>query len=64
MKGVVTSIDSTTLVVERGSAKHKQHMTFALDTDTHRDGDITVGSTVSVRYRTERKFSWRSTPSR
>ena len=53
MKGVVKSIDATTLIVERGSGKHKQHMTFALDTDTHRDGDIKAGSTVSVRYRTE-----------
>ena len=50
VRGVVKSVDANTLVVERGAGKNKKEMTFALDSSTHRTGDITVGSTVSVRY--------------
>ena len=53
MRGTVKSIDATTVVVERGSGKHKQAMTFSLDSSTHREGDITVGSMVSVKYKSE-----------
>jgi uncharacterized protein DUF5666 len=53
MKGVVKSIDETSMVVERGSGKNKQNMTFTLDSSTHRGGDIKVGETVNVHYRTD-----------
>src|SRR5262245_35069802 len=52
-EGVVKSIDPTTLIVEKGTGKGKKDMTFALDSTTVKSGDITVGSTVAVRYRTE-----------
>ncbi len=50
VRGVVKSMDANTLVVERGTGKNKKEMTFALDSSTHRTGDINVGSTVAVRY--------------
>jgi hypothetical protein len=49
VRGVVKSVDANTLVVER-AGKNKKELTFALDSSTHRSGDIAVGSTVSVRY--------------
>jgi hypothetical protein len=52
-RGVVKSIDANTLVIERGKKKNKKDMTFALDTTTHRDGDINVGSTVAVHYKND-----------
>jgi len=53
MKGIVKSIDDTSMVVERGSGKNKQDMTFVLDSSTHRGGTIKVGETVNVHYRTD-----------
>jgi hypothetical protein len=53
VRGVVKSVDPTTLVIERGSGKNKKDMTFAMDGATHRNGEINVGSTVAVRYKTE-----------
>jgi hypothetical protein len=53
IRGVVKSVDSNTLVVERGAGKKKREMTFALDNTTHRDGDINVGSTVRVHYKND-----------
>jgi hypothetical protein len=53
IRGVVKSVDSNSLVVERGAGKKKTEMTFALDTTTHRAGDINVGSTVAVRYKND-----------
>jgi hypothetical protein len=52
-RGVVKSVDSNSLVIERGTGKKKAEMTFALDTTTHRAGDINVGSTVAVRYKND-----------
>jgi hypothetical protein len=52
VRGVVKSVDPTTLVIERGGKK-KKDMTFAMDAATHRNGEINVGSTVAVRYKTE-----------
>jgi hypothetical protein len=51
MHGVVKSMDANTLVVEQ--SKSKKDMTFAMDDSTHKNGDISVGSTVEVRYKTE-----------
>jgi len=52
-RGVVKSVDSNSLVIERGTGKKKADMTFALDATTHRAGDINVGSTVAVRYKND-----------
>ena len=51
-RGVVKSVDSNSLVIER-VGKKKKEMTFALDATTHRAGDIDVGSTVAVRYKND-----------
>lgn len=48
-RGVVTSIDATTLVIARFAQRGQ--MTFSLTPSTQREGTIVVGSTVSVRYR-------------
>jgi hypothetical protein len=52
-RGVVKSIDSNNLVIERKAGKKKTELTFALDGTTHRAGDINVGSTVAVRYKND-----------
>jgi hypothetical protein len=51
-RGVVTFVGSTTLVVER-SPRYGGNMTFLLNPSTERDGNVKVGSTVEVRYRTD-----------
>jgi hypothetical protein len=48
-RGVVQSIDSTTLIVSR--PRNRGDIAFKLSPATHREGTIVVGSTVSVRYR-------------
>jgi len=53
IRGVVKSVDTNTLVIERGTGNKKSDMTFAMDASTHRTGEINVGSTVAVRYKTE-----------
>ena len=53
-KGIVKSVDATTLVITR-SPKNGREMTFVLNSSTERDGNVTVGSTVEVRYRAEAK---------
>lgn len=53
IRGVVRSIDSDSLVIERGAGKKKKEMTFTLDAATRREGDINVGSTVAVRYKND-----------
>ena len=50
VKGVVKSIDASSLVISRSG---KSDMTFTVNADTKRDGSPAVGSSVSVRYRTE-----------
>jgi hypothetical protein len=52
-RGVVRSIDATTLVVAR--PKSRGDIVFKLSPTLHRDGQIKAGSTVSVRYRDEGK---------
>ena len=53
-KGVVKSVDRTTLVVTR-SRQYGHEITFVLNPSTQQAGTVTVGSTVEVRYRTEGK---------
>jgi hypothetical protein len=47
--GTVKSIDDTRLVIARPGKKGGE-MTFAVGPSTHREGTVTVGSKVSVRY--------------
>ena len=53
IRGVVKSIDSNSLIIERGAGKSKKDTTFVLDAATRREGDINVGSTVAVRYKSD-----------
>jgi len=52
VEGVVKSVDASTLVITK-SGKKGGEMSFKLDTTTQRDGSITTGSPVSIRYRME-----------
>lgn len=52
-RGVVKTIDSTTLVITRG--RNQKEMTFSLNSATRREGTIAVGSPVSVRFEHEGK---------
>lgn len=51
VKGVVKSVDGSSLVITRG----KKDMSFVLDSATVKEGTPAAGSDVSVRYRTEGK---------
>jgi hypothetical protein len=53
-RGVVKSIDESTMVITRSGASHGE-MTFAVNASTHREGTIAAGAPVSVRYREEGK---------
>ena len=50
VRGVVKSMTATALVVVP-SRRNTNEMTFVLSPLTHREGQMTVGATVSVRYR-------------
>src|SRR5258705_13000750 len=50
IRGVVKSMSQTALVVVP-SRRNTNEMTFVLSPLTHREGQMTVGATVSVRYR-------------
>lgn len=54
VRGVVKSMDDTSLVIAR-SDKKAENLTFVVDPSTVHEGAIAVGSTVSVRYRTDGK---------
>jgi hypothetical protein len=51
--GVVKSGDATSLVITHMNGKKSEEVSFALNSTTTKKGDLTVGSTVDVRYRTE-----------
>jgi hypothetical protein len=53
-RGVVKSIDDTTLVVTRTGGRHAE-MVFALNSSTQRTGAIAAGTAVTIRYRDEGK---------
>ena len=53
MRGIVTSIDASSIVIAAGSGKRARVMTFVLGPSTQLEGEITIGATVSVRYRVE-----------
>jgi hypothetical protein len=53
-RGVVKSVDASTLVITRTGRNHAE-MAFALNATTHREGTIAVGAPVSLRYREDGK---------
>ena len=52
IRGVVTSVSPSVLVITP-SGKGATAMTFVVSPSTHREGNMAVGVTVSVRYRVE-----------
>jgi hypothetical protein len=52
VRGVVKSINPESLVII-DSGKGRREMTFQLSPSTYREGELTLGATVSVRYRLE-----------
>ena len=50
IRGIVKSMSATALVIVP-SRRNTNEMTFVLSPWTHREGQMTVGATVSVRYR-------------
>ena len=53
-RGVVAFVDANTLVITR-SRRHGHEMTFLLEPSTERVGDVAVGATVDIRYRSGAK---------
>jgi hypothetical protein len=53
-KGVVKSVDASSLVITGSGAKAKE-LTFVLNSATVKTGTLAVGATVQVRYKTEAK---------
>lgn len=53
-KGVVKSVDATTLVITKTAGKGPE-TTFVLNASTQKQGDIAVGASVDVRYHAEGK---------
>ena len=51
--GVIKSVDATSLVITKMNGKKSEDVSFALNSTTQKKGDMTVGATVDVRYRTE-----------
>jgi hypothetical protein len=52
VRGVVKSINPESLVIV-DAGKARREMTFQLSPSTFREGELTLGATVSVRYRLE-----------
>ncbi|MEO8481051.1 MAG: hypothetical protein ABI634_02505 [Acidobacteriota bacterium] len=53
-KGVVKSVDATTLVITKAGGKGPE-TTFVLNPSTQKQGDISIGASVDVRYHTDGK---------
>ena len=49
-RGVVKSVDDSTLVISHKNGSKEEDMTFALNASTKREGTLAVGAPVSVRY--------------
>lgn len=48
-KGTVKSLNDTSMVITRSGKSHAE-MAFDLGPSVHREGNVTVGSNVSIRY--------------
>lgn len=53
VRGVVKSISAFYVAIVTGSGKKAKELHFVLRPETERDGEITIGATVSVRYRAQ-----------
>lgn len=51
-KGIVKSVDATTLVITKTAGKGPE-TTFVLNASTQKQGDISIGASVDVRYHAE-----------
>jgi len=49
----VKFVDASTLVIQQSSPYVGKSMTFVMRPSTEREGDLKVGSTVTVRYENE-----------
>ena len=52
-RGAVKFVDASTLVIQQSSPYGGKSMTFVMRPSTEREGDLKVGSTVTVRYENE-----------
>src|SRR5262245_5929910 len=55
VRGVVKSINSSSLVLTVGSGKNARTMNFALTTSTRVEGDPGIGTIVAIRYRVDHR---------
>jgi hypothetical protein len=51
VRGVVKLVNFFYLAIVAGSGKHAHEMNFNLGPSTERLGNVTIGGTVSIRYR-------------
>jgi hypothetical protein len=51
--GKITSIDANQVVVSEKVKGKEQSMTYKLDSSTQRSGNLTVGTPVTIQYRSE-----------
>jgi hypothetical protein len=50
-QGTITSIDANQLVISKKVRGKAQQVTFAINSQTQRDGNLVTGSRVSIQYR-------------
>ena len=53
--GVVKSMDTSSLVITEKAGKKSREMQFVLDPSTQKEGNVSVGSPVQVKYHDEAK---------
>jgi hypothetical protein len=49
-RGVVKSLDASSLVITQKAGKSTKEMSFVLDNSTQKEGDVAVGTPVQVTY--------------
>src|SRR5215813_898158 len=50
-QGTITSIDANQLIISKKVRGKAQQVTFAINSQTQRDGNLVTGSRVSIQYR-------------
>ncbi len=55
-RGVVKSMDASSLVISQKAGKTTKEMSFVLDNSTQKEGDVAVGSSVQVTYHNAAKL--------
>jgi len=55
IRGVVKAIGSSYVVITAGSGKKTREMTIVLTPSTQVEGDPSIGTTVSIRYRLDHR---------